>query len=128
MNRLVLEGSPSTPSVDFDPGTGLLRIAGESFPENAAKFYAPLLDWIREFMAQKEIPPVMLECDILYFNSSTSKILMNLFDVLESQSLLGRGVAVRWLCRPGNETAAECGEEFKEDLESLPFEIVLGDG
>jgi hypothetical protein len=128
MNRLRVDRTPSTPLVDFDPESGLLRIEGESFPENAAKFYAPMLEWIRAYLALEETPPVTLECELLYFNSSTSKILMNLFDALEERALAGRSVAVRWICRADNETAIECGEEFGEDLESLPFEIVRRDG
>jgi hypothetical protein len=37
----------------------------------------------------------------------------------------GKNISVQWLCNPENETAIECGEEFKEDLEKLPFDIVL---
>ena len=125
MNRLVMEKTTSTPAVDFDPDAGLLRISGESFPENAAKFYAPILAWIADFAQRPDSPAIVLECDILYFNSSTSKILMNLFDTLESCVLKGKDIAVRWFCREDNETAVECGEEFREDLDSLPFEIVL---
>ena len=125
MNHLVMEKTASTPAVDFDPDTCVLRIAGESFPENAAKFYAPILAWIGEFTERPGCPAIVLECDILYFNSSTSKILMNLFDTLESCVLKGKDIAVRWFCREDNETAVECGEEFREDLDSLPFEIVL---
>ena len=125
MNRLVMEKTTSTPAVDFDPDAGLLRISGESFPENAAKFYAPILAWIAEFAQRPDSPAIVLECDILYFNSSTSKILMNLFDTLEDLVLVGRAVTVRWFCREDNETDVECGEEFREDLDNLPFEIVL---
>lgn len=125
MNRLIMEKSASTPAIDFDPESGILRISGESFPENAAKFYAPILEWIGTFMERSGGSAVTLECDILYFNSSTSKILMNLFDTLEDHVMHGKDVSVRWFCRSDNETAIECGEEFKEDLESLPFEIIV---
>lgn len=124
MNRLIVQKTPSTPFIDFDSEAGLMKISGESFPENAARFYAPVLTWIDDFFAMDDIPPMTLECNILYFNSSTSKILMNLFDDLETHVLRGRTVSVRWLCHPENEMAIECGEEFREDLETLPFEIV----
>lgn len=124
MNRLVIGKTASTPSIDFNPATGALSICGESFPENAGSFYAPILDWIKEFMSQEIRPAVTLACDILYFNSSTSKLLMNLFDALESHVREGKDVSVQWICHQNNETAIECGEEFKEDLELLPFHIV----
>jgi hypothetical protein len=50
---------------------------------------------------------------------------MTIFDMLQAEAEKGKNVSVLWLCDTENETAIECGEEFKEDLDRLPFEIVL---
>lgn len=128
MNNLRIEPSKSSPEIDFDASSGLLRVKGESFPENAAKFYAPVMEWILGFFAEDSGVPIVFELEIVYFNSSTSKVLMNLFRLAEKSSEAGRRVSVRWICDAENETAIECGEEFKEDLSSLSFEIVLVSG
>jgi hypothetical protein len=125
MESLRIEPSKSSPEVHFDAETGLLRIRGESFPENAAKFYTPVMDWLTRYFAEPSSSAAVLELEIIYFNSSTSKILMNIFQMAERAAASGRPISARWLCDEENETAIECGEEFKEDLSSLPFDIVV---
>lgn len=100
-------------------------IKGESFPENSAKFYAPVLEWLRQYIAGLEDGKMTLEFEIIYFNSSTSKVFMTIFDMLQAELGCGKDISVLWKCDENNETAIECGEEFKEDLEGLPFDIVI---
>jgi len=123
MENLKIERTKSTPEINFDLGTGNLSIKGESFPENAAKFYTPILNWIKEYF-KRTTTEMVLEFEIVYFNSSTSKIFMTLFDLLDHEVQNGKKVAVNWKCDKENETAIECGEEFKEDIERLPFNII----
>lgn len=125
MENLIIEKTQSTPYVYFSQTTNELVIKGESFPENSAKFYAPVLEWLKEYLSTPGTENVTMQFEIIYFNSSTSKVFMTIFDMLQAEAEKGRQLSVLWLCDAENETAIECGEEFKEDLESLPFEIVL---
>jgi hypothetical protein len=101
---------------------------GESFPENAAKFYAPVLEWLREYIARLDDQKVTIEFEIVYFNSRTSKIFMTIFDMMEEAVKNGRDITVNWICDEKNETGIECGEEFEEDLSELHFNIVMAQG
>jgi len=125
MDNLLIEKTESSPYICFDAAKNFLVIHGESFPENAAKFYAPVLDWITNYLQIIEQEEVVLEIEIIYFNSSTSKVFMNFFEMLDETVAEGKKIIVNWRCNEENETAIECGEEFKEDLEYLPFNIVL---
>lgn len=125
METLIIEQTQSTPYIYFDRTTNVLIIKGESFPENSAKFYAPVLEWLREYLEELKDEKVTMQFEIIYFNSSTSKVYMTIFDLLQEASEKGKDITVLWLCDKENETAIECGEEFKEDLGSLPFRIVL---
>jgi hypothetical protein len=124
MQNLFIEKTHSTPFIHFNTETGRLQIRGESFPENAAKFYTPVLEWIHEYLEQNP-QQVKLEFKITYFNSSSSKVFMMLLDTLENEAARGRNILVKWICDGANDIAIECGEEFKEDLERLPFEIEI---
>ncbi len=124
MQNLLVEKTNSTPLIRFDAATGFLEIKGESYPENVAKFYTPVLDWIKEYQSSGP-GEIVLEFDISYFNSSTSKVLLMILDLLEQGVRNGKNSIVKWLCAGENETAIECGEEFREDLTLLPFEIEL---
>ena len=59
-----------------------------------------------------------------YFNSSTSKILMDIFDIFEEASESGKNIVVNWLYDSDNEAVQEYGEEFAEDFENLKFNLV----
>lgn len=122
MENLLIEKTKSTPEINFNITSGLLQIKGESFPENVVKFYTPVIDWIKNYIST-ETKEIILEFEIVYFNSSTSKVFMTIFDLLDQEVGNGKNIKVKWICNSENETAIECGEEFKEDIELLPFEI-----
>jgi len=126
MNNLLIEKTLSTPTIQFDLVSNVLKISGESFPENTAKFYSPVLEWLKEYIEQLDsATEVTMEFDIIYFNSSTSKIFMTIFDMLEAAVENGKKICVNWRCDEKNETAIECGEDFKEDLSVLPFNLII---
>ncbi|MBG0774909.1 MAG: DUF1987 domain-containing protein [Desulfovibrionaceae bacterium] len=129
MQRLTIERTRSTLAVDFDP-QGVLRMHGESYPENSLKFFQPVLTWLEEFLAAAGPDrPLRADLDIVYFNSSSSKALMNFFDMLDEAARGGAPVTVVWRYHEENEIARECGEEFAEDMEAVCFEMApYGDG
>lgn len=124
MENLVIDKTVATPMIRFDAADGVLEIEGESYPENVAKFYTPVLDWIKEYLSS-DADDIVVKFDIPFFNSSTSKILLMILDILEQGVANGKKLSVKWMCQQENEMAIECAEEFKEDLEELPFQIEL---
>lgn len=124
MQRYYKPETKSSPSVDFDPAVGVLSVQGQSYPENAFKFYEPILEWADDYLRQ--LPPeaeALLQFQMPYMNTSSTKCLMMLLDKFESAYSQGKRVAVRWICNVDNESELECAEEMMEDL-SLPFDIV----
>jgi hypothetical protein len=124
VENLVIQATKSSPSVCFDASAGVLAIKGKSYPENAAKFFAPLVAWLREYLASSELPKVVVEMELTYFNSSSSKALMNLLDMLEGAASDGKPVVVNWRYHEDNDTALEAGEEFKDEVPSVTFNFV----
>ena len=124
MENLIIEATKSSPQIRFDSETRILELQGESYPENAIKFYEPVLKWIEHYLADVPEREVILNMEILYFNSSTSKVFMNLFDMLDSAAGQGRPVTINWRFHEENEIAGECGEEFMEELDNIDFNLV----
>lgn len=124
MDNLVREATKSSPYIRFDAGTGLLEIKGKSYPENAAKFYAPVLEWLNEYLNSVAKETIHVNLDIVYFNSSSSKVLLNMFDILDNAAKNGRKITINWHYLRENDTARECGEEFMEELEAVTFNMV----
>lgn len=124
MERLFLKESKSTPFVDFDADKDILLIKGQSYPEDAFLFFKPLFDWLKEYFAGKAGQEVLIEVTLTYTNTSSSKCIMMILDILEEAADQGVIVKLKWFCNEHNEYEQECAEEFKEDY-TFPFEIVL---
>ena len=122
MNNYLVDATKSSPEVNFDAGSGILRLTGESYPENSFEFYAPLLAWLQEFLDTTSLP-VRLVLQLSYINTGTVKCLLDLFDQLAEAAGNGRDVGISWHYDPANERALETGEEFAEDLK-VPFELI----
>ena len=115
-----LSATDRSPAVRFDPAAGTLTLAGESYPEDAAAFFGPILHALRAFL-QTEGPSVTVDIALVYFNSSSAKALMNIFQMLEEAATAGRAVRVNWHFAPDDETMEEFGEDFASDLDAIDF-------
>jgi len=124
MKNLEISKTKTTPEIFFNFSTNELTIKGESFPENTSEFYAPIFEWLEEYLETISDQVVDINIELVYFNSSSSKVLMDLFDMLEEAVQNGKDISVNWRYDQDNEMAAEYGEDFMEDLENLPFKLV----
>ncbi len=122
MNDLKISGNQSTPSVSGDWNSGVLSMAGDSYPENSFDLFAQIIEWVERFLAQ-ELRPLTLELHLLYLNTSSVRAVMDIFDQLEEAHKTGRIVTANWHYDHRNERVAELAEEFKEDY-TFPFNIV----
>lgn len=128
MEVLYIEQTKSTPRVEFDAQSGKLSIEGQSYPENAFRFYEPIFKWLEDYLNATDMELVLdIYFHMPYINTSSAKCIMMLLDILENAYQEGKKVKIRWYYDKENEEALECAEEFKEDLE-LPFEISLVGG
>jgi hypothetical protein len=121
-NDLSIMGSQSTPSVSADWAQGLLRMQGDSYPENSFEFFGPIIDWLERFLQNPPAPVLRLELHLVYMNTSSVKAMMDIFDLLEDAYKQGRQVRVDWYYDPRNERVVDLADEFREDC-SFPFQI-----
>ncbi len=124
MDNLIIESTKYTPEIRFDTEKHLLEISGETYPENTAEFYAPVFKWLETYLAQLGDETVTVNLEINYFNSSSSKVLMDMFDKFEAATRDGKKINLNWIYDQENESALEYGEEFQEDLEVLELNLV----
>ncbi|MBS1936226.1 MAG: DUF1987 domain-containing protein [Bacteroidetes bacterium] len=122
MNDILLEGSPKTPTVHFNSTTGLLELRGRSIPENSIEFYRPLIDWIDQY-AQAPKAKTLLRVQLEYFNTSSSKCILDLFKKLEQVRNAGHAVEVHWHYEVDDEDMLEAGEDYQAII-SLPFKMI----
>lgn len=128
MQCLDILATNSSPTIHFAPEQGQLTITGESYPENCVNFYQPLFESLETFLATQPAVPLILDMAIIYFNSTSSKAFMNLFDMLDEAAETGRDITVNWHYHEDNDIALECGEEFQEDVQTLRFNLKPNQG
>lgn len=121
MKDLHFTATTSTPDVDGNWEAGRLRMGGDSYPENSFDIFQPVIDWLESFLTT-ETRPILLELSLVYLNTSSVRVLMDMLDILEEAHQGGRGVEVVWLYNENNERVGELAEEFKEDC-TFPFHI-----
>lgn len=122
MTNILLDGSPKTPTVHFDAATGILELRGRSIPENSIEFYKPLIDWIDTY-ARDPKPVTQLRVQLEYFNTSSSKCILDLFKKLENVRSSGNEVQVLWHYETDDEDMLEAGEDYQAII-SLPFKMI----
>ena len=123
MNNLRIEKTNETPLIDFGVKEQFFKIEGRSLPENAITFYNPILAWLNEFVSDHK-SDIILEINLEYFNSASSKQIFNILLVLnEYYKKQGEGVKIKWLFDQDDELIEEEGREFEEMLD-IPFEFI----
>lgn len=122
MENLHLEASAKTPEVIFDFSSGKLMLKGRSIPENSIEFYKPLNDWIDTY-ANQACEKTTIDVKLEYFNTSSSKCILDLFKKLEKLNDESTVVTVNWYFEEDDEDMEEAGEDYQAIIR-LPFSMI----
>lgn len=110
-----------TPLVHFQ-ANGMLKIEGTSYPEDPMKFYTRVIDWIKELKNQN-LARIELSVQLDYFNTSTSKLVLYIFKILENIYLLEKNdIKIIWHYQKNDEDMVESGNDYASLLD-VPFEM-----
>jgi len=122
MDTLAIEMSAKTPLVKLSPG-GKLEFRGRSIPENSIEFYSPIFDWIDSFAADPQ-PETELHIQLEYFNTSSSKCLLDIFKKLQTLHVAGKSkVTAHWYYESDDEDMLEAGEDYQAIIK-IPFVLI----
>ena len=126
MENLLIKGAHDVyfvPTVTLDASTGIFEIKGESYLEETVKFYRKILDWIEEYI-ENIAKPITFNFKLDYYNTTTSRSILDILDLLKIYEDNGGEVKVYWYC---NEDELSYIEEDIEDLSEdseMPIEII----
>jgi hypothetical protein len=122
MENLIIDGSAKTPAVQFDFENGSMELRGRSIPENSVEFYQPLNEW---FEAYAKVPKrkTVVNIKLEYFNTSSSKCILDLFKKLESLNGSSTEVIINWYFEQDDEDMEEAGEDYQAII-GLPFNMI----
>jgi len=123
MNTLQIEETKYTPTIELNQESGIITITGKSYPENTFEFYEPVMKWVEEYFDGNAQEETIVNLEIIYFNSSSSKLFFDFFDLLEESSEENT-ITINWIYDEENESALEAGEDFQEDFEDLTINLI----
>ena len=121
MNDLIIDGSEKLPTIKF-LANGQLSVFGRCIPENAVEFFEPIEKWMDHY-AESPNPETTLEIFLDYFNTSSSKCILDLFRQLEAIVQAGNTSGrVIWKFIEEDEDMEEAGEDYSSIVD-VPFDL-----
>lgn len=122
MEPISLEGTTKTPTINLDPKNGTIEIKGRSIPENSIEFYRPIVEWLEEY-AKSPKKKTTVNVQLEYFNTSSSKCILDIFKKLESIKKARNEVIINWYYEEDDEDMLEAGEDY-ESIIRVPFKMI----
>jgi hypothetical protein len=122
MEPIIIEGTPKTPSIKFDAKDGVFEIKGRSIPENSVEFYKPLNEWLDTYM-QVPLDKTVVNIRLEYFNTSSSKCILDVFKRLEAIHRSKHDVEINWFYEEDDEDMLEAGEDY-DSIIKVPFKMI----
>jgi hypothetical protein len=122
MDRLIIEATKKTPSVDLDNSTGILNISGMSCSENAMGFFTPIFEWLSHYVANPQEETVM-NFNLKYYNTSSAKCILDILDKLLVLNEEGKILNVNWYYDESDDEMLESGENYSTILD-FPFNLL----
>ena len=122
MESISIEGTSKTPTVTLEPQQGTIEIKGRSIPENSIEFYRPLVEWLDEY-AKDPQKKTTVNVQLEYFNTSSSKCILDIFKKLESLKKARNEVIINWYYEEDDEDMLEAGEDY-ESIIRVPFKMI----
>ncbi len=124
MNDFVIEPTKYTLGVELNKESGVFKMNGSSYPENAVEFFKPIEDWVKDYIENVK-KPIRFEFRINYLNTSSTKSILDIFDLLEEYTKSGGDVKIIWYYEEDDEDMLETGEELTEDFElDVEFKVL----
>ncbi|MEI6020456.1 MAG: DUF1987 domain-containing protein [Bacteroidota bacterium] len=122
MDVYLVHGTAKTPSILLDPKAGTLEMKGRCIPENTIEFFRKLLDAVEAF-GKTNAKKFEITLQLEYFNTSSSKCLLDLFKNTEVLKNNGVEVLINWIYDKEDEEWLEVGKDY-ESMTEVPFKYI----
>ncbi len=124
LENIFISLTKRTPEINFDFTNGFFSIKGESYPGNALSFFGPIIAAFDTYLQNAPHPDLVFNIEMEYFNSSSAKALMNIFQLADEAAKAGTSVTICWCYKKDDYSMKEFGEDFSENLKFLTFKMV----
>ncbi|HEY4786583.1 MAG TPA: DUF1987 domain-containing protein [Bacteroidales bacterium] len=122
MEALFIKEEEGTPRILLDKDKNIFEISGNSLPEDIIGFYSPVFKWVEEYRQQPN-QLTMLKVKLNYFNSSSSKAVLDLIMMVAELVYKGHQVEVEWHYMEMDDDNLQTGKEF-QGFAKIPFRFI----
>ena len=122
MDNLTIKRTQSTLEVNFNAASGVCKLSGSSYPENSIKFFKPLINWIKQY-GEKGKKGITLEFRVTYINSSSTKCILDIIELLEGFHKKRGNMKINWYYQQDEDDLRETGEELTRQI-NLPVKFI----
>ena len=84
------------PNLTLNAETGFCELKGEAFMENSLEFFTQINNWLTEYNNVNCDIPINFTIYLTYFNTSSSKMLLNLVNHLSELHKQGQEISLNW--------------------------------
>lgn len=124
MQDLYIEATDKTPLVKCLYSSGTVAISGRSLPEDAARFWFPVIQWISDYYRNPQEDTFVI-LNLEYLNSASSSMLHKLFFALERLERFEKSdVHCQW-CVDEDDDQYELAQDIGNFFTRVPIDIVF---
>lgn len=122
MESIKIAATENSPEINFDLTTNTFYIRGKSIVSEVDRFYAPVLDWLKNNQANVK-GEVNFIFDLEYFNIFSSKRILFILYTLGEIRDNGTDVKITWYFSQEDDDMKEVGEDYA-CMVNIPFDFV----
>ncbi|MDD5249360.1 MAG: DUF1987 domain-containing protein [Rhodocyclaceae bacterium] len=125
MENLYIPATNETPEINFRFSEHQLHVSGESYPENAMAFYAPIRASLHNYLDRTQAQgAVEAHFSLRYFNSSSTKLIRSLIALMHDSAQAGKRIVTHWYHDPDDDMMSEFGNDLKDEFRMLDIRVV----
>lgn len=121
MQELKISPTKNTPEILLSP-EGVIRFRGRSIHENVTEFFAPIEDWVTQYIINPA-NVTRVDMNLEYCNSASAKVLIHVMQKITYVSLKNKKFIFNWYYEEGDDDILERGEYFSSILD-VPFNFI----
>ena len=117
------KSTQSTPYVLINEEKHYMKLEGMCFHENATDFFEDIVKWLAEYL-DSDFDTFTFDCKMKYFNSSTTKLLFDMLQLVNESAIKNKKAIVNWHVNKGDDLLTELYEDIEEDYQNLTINLI----
>ena len=122
MDKLQIAATRTSPEILLDHEKGFVSIKGKSLGQDSNVFFEPVFSWVESYFKDPQSRTIV-ELNLEYFNSTSSKLIVDLLFRMKSWAPENHEISVKWFYEAGDDDLLEQGK-IMEGFFGIPFEYI----